>query len=203
VIERTRDVSHPLCGASNVVYAALASAEDPMRREAELAELIVRTAQRDLEAFRVLYEATSPLLMGISLRVLGGRHDLAEEAVQDAYVTIWHQAATFDELRGSARGWLAVIARRRAVDRLRASPWLQHEAPGEEAVAVSLESLPDTLTLRTCLQQLDKATRHAIVLSYVYGMSHSELSRKVGTPLGTIKSRLRRGMIALRQCLQS
>ena len=174
-----------------------------MHRETELAALLGRTAQRDREAFRELYDATSPLLMGIALHVLGGRHDLAEEAVQDAYVTIWRQAARFDAARGSAQGWIAVIARRRAVDRLRASPWLRHETPDEEGVTAIVESCPEALSLRYCLQRLDAATRHAIYLAYVYGMSHSELCEKTGTPLGTIKSRLRRGIAALRACLQA
>jgi RNA polymerase sigma-70 factor (ECF subfamily) len=166
----------------------------------ELAELIKRTAQRDREAFRALYEATSSLLMGIALKVLE-RHDLAEEAVQDSYVAIWRQASKFDVARGSARGWISVITRRRAVDRLRASPWLQREIPEEAEVSASIQRLPEAMTLRHCLSQLDDATRHAICLAYLYGMTHSELSSKTGTPLGTMKSRLRRGLHSLRECL--
>lgn len=173
-----------------------------MLDNADLSTLITRTAERDRTAFRELYDATCPLFMGIALKILG-RRDLAEEAVQDAYVSIWSQAHRFDRKRGSARGWIATIARRRAIDRLRASPWLKREQSEEKEIAARIERLPESLTLRHCLFQLKTATRHAICLAYLYGMTHDELSNRSGVPLGTIKSRLRRGLIALRECMGS
>lgn len=171
-----------------------------MPHETELAELIRRTAVRDRDAFHALYEATSSMLMGIALKILG-RHDLAEEAVQDVYVTIWRKAEQFDPSRGSALGWISIIARRRAVDRLRASPWLRQDIPNECEMTLHVGRLPEALTLRSCLEQLNTATRYAICLAYLYGLSHDEISRLTGIPLGTIKSRLRRGLVALRKCL--
>lgn len=173
-----------------------------MLDNAKLSALITRTAGRDRTAFRELYDATSPLLMAIALKILG-RRDLAEEAVQDAYVSIWSQAHRFDERRGAARGWIATIARRRAIDRLRASPWLKREFPQEGEVAARIERLPESMTLRHCLAQLTTDTRNAICLAYLYGMTHTELSSMSGIPLGTIKSRLRRGLAALRECIGS
>lgn len=140
--------------------------------------------------------------MAISLKILG-RIDLAEEAVQEAYVSIWSQAYRFDRRRGTASGWIATIARRRAIDRLRASPWLKREFPQEGEIAARIERLSESMTLKHCLGQLPSETRHAICLAYLYGMTHSELSSVSGLPLGTIKSRIRRGLISLRECIGS
>lgn len=168
----------------------------------ELARLIARTAERDREAFRTLYDRTSGLLMAIALRMLG-RRDLAEEAVQDAFVAIWSQAGRFDPARGTARGWIATIARRRAIDRLRASPWLHREVAEQAEIEATIARLPESMTLRHCLSRLDAATRHAICLAYLYGMTHSELNARTGIPLGTLKSKLRRGLASLRTCLEA
>ncbi len=168
--------------------------------EAQLAALIQRTAAKDRAAFRALYDATCGRMMAVALRLLG-RRDLAEEALQDAYLAIWNQAGRFDPARGSARGWIVTIVRRRAIDRLRASPWLQREIPETAEVEARIDSLPDTLTLRQCLERLEERTRHAICLAYLYGMTHEELSGRTGVPLGTMKSRLRRGLAALKACL--
>lgn len=168
----------------------------------ELAGLITRTAERDRAAFRELYDRSSGLLMSIALKMLG-RRDLAEEAVQDAFVAIWSQAARFDVDRGSALGWIATIARRRAIDRLRASPWLRREISDEAEIEATIERLPESMTLRHCLSKLDAATRHAICLAYLYGLTHSELNERTGIPLGTLKSKLRRGLANLRRCLEA
>jgi RNA polymerase sigma-70 factor (ECF subfamily) len=170
--------------------------------DANLAPLIAATAARDREAFRRLYDAAAPRLFGIALRILG-RRDLAEEATQDAFLSIWDQASRFDPERGGALAWMTVILRRRAIDRLRASPWLQREIADDiDGVDAAVSALPDTLALRQCLERLQIATRRAIVLGYLHGMSHQELSRALEAPLGTIKSRVRRGLAALRECLQ-
>ncbi len=172
-----------------------------MLEEPELATLIARTAQGDRAAFRRLYDGTSGRLLAITLKILG-RRDLAEEALQDSYVSVWKRASGFDAGRGSARGWLATIARRRAIDRLRSSPWLFREVPEPPEIAASVSRLPERMTLRHCLERLDARTRHAICLAYLYGMTHSELSGKTGIPLGTIKSRLRRGVKSVKECLE-
>lgn len=172
----------------------------PVLDDEELAALIARTAERDRAAFRALYDGTCALLMGIALKMLS-RRDLAEEAVQDAYLAIWSQAGRFDCERGSARGWIATIARRRVIDRLRASPWLRREVPEQAEVEAGIARLPEAMTLRQCLLRLDTSTRHAICLAYLYGMTHSELSSRTGIPLGTLKSKLRRGLASLRRCL--
>ncbi len=167
----------------------------------KLAGLITRTAEGDREAFRSLYDQTSGWMLAISMKILR-RRDLAEEAIQDAFVSIWKQAERYDRTSGSPRGWMATITRRRAIDRLRASPWLARENSEIPDAAGIIARLPERLALRQCLERLDARTRHSICLAYLYGLSHSELSEKTGLPLGTIKSRLRRGLMSLKECLE-
>ena len=163
--------------------------------------LIVQVAAGDRAALKSLYEREGAKVMAISLRMLG-RRDIAEEVVQDTFLSIWRAAKSFDPSKGSARSWIYVIARRRALDRLRASPWLKRETPEfTEGWAPSLSE--DSLALTECLQQLDAKSRYAICICYLYGLTHEELSSAVGVPLGTLKSRIRRGLKSLRKCLSA
>ena len=167
-----------------------------------LADLIAQTARGDRVAFHLFYTRTSPRMMAIALRLLG-RRDLAEEAVQDAYVSAWQSAKRYDPAAGSAEAWITTITRRRAIDRLRASPWLQREVPDQADIAAWPGlSATDQMSLWTCLGQLESDTRVSICLCYLYGLTHQELSQTMDTPLGTVKSRVRRGLTALKECLQ-
>ncbi|WP_171176021.1 sigma-70 family RNA polymerase sigma factor [Ruegeria sp. HKCCD8929] len=165
-------------------------------------ELLSRTAARDPEAFRALYDRTVSRQLVIARRILP-RNDLAEEAVHDAFVSIWHSADRFRPEAGSALGWICTIVRRRAIDRLRASPWLHRELtllPEDDYK--SADTTPEErLTLEQCLAELSAHVRTAIRLAYLYGMTHSELSARLDMPLGTLKSQLRRGLASLRECL--
>lgn len=169
----------------------------------EVAHLLHLTAQGDRAAFRRLYDCTAPRQMAIALRILR-RRDLAEEAVQDAYVSIWQRAGTFRPGIGSGQGWITTILRRRAIDRLRASPWLSREIaadlPDGEPIHADTE---ERLTLLHCLERLAENVRVAIRLAYLHGLTHQELSTKLDMPLGSLKSRLRRGLIALKECLET
>ncbi len=166
----------------------------------DLAELLVSVAKGDRDAFRVLYDRTASKMLGMALRILG-RRDIAEEALQEAYLSIWSRAVSFDPTRGAAEAWIATIVRRRSIDRLRASPWLKREIPELNEIDGCLMPLPETLSLRTCLAKLDRMTRYSIILAYIYGLTHAELNERTSIPLGTIKSRLRRGISALKVCL--
>ena len=169
-----------------------------------IATLLRRTAKRDTTAFRELYDLTSPRQLGIAIRILG-RRDLAEEAIQDAYVSIWERAANFRPEMGSAQGWITTIVRRRAIDRLRASTWLKHEVVTDqsEAHSATATASENDLALYRCLDTLTGKMQVAIRLAYLYGMTHRELSEALEMPLGTIKSRLRRGLEALKECLET
>lgn len=180
-----------------------------LSRSAELAELLRLTAEGDRAAFARLYQATSAKLYGVALRILR-RSDLADEAVQDAYLRIWRKASDFDPGRASAIAWMAAITRNRSLDVAR----LKREIPIDEApdaAEVVLDSptpeaeaeLSDELRrLAACLDGLDPDRRAAVLLAYRSGWSREELSERFGRPVATIKTWLRRSLISLRQCLE-
>lgn len=167
-----------------------------------LDDLLDRSAKGDRAAFRAFYDRTAPRMMAIALRLLG-RRDLAEEAVQDAYVSAWQSAGRFDPGHGSAMGWMTTITRRRAIDRLRASPWLVRELPASYEDIAPAANSAEQIALRACLDRLDDRTRFSICLCYLYGLTQQELSDATDAPLGTVKSRLRRGLLALKACLET
>ncbi|MFA3920514.1 sigma-70 family RNA polymerase sigma factor [Ruegeria hyattellae] len=172
------------------------------REEPSLEDLLSQTSTGDMAAFKALYDRTARLQLAIARRVLC-RDDLAEEAVHDAFVSIWHSAERFLPDDGSAMGWICTIVRRRAIDRLRASPWLHREIatlPDDTLPSQTVGS-EERLALEQCLGELAPHVRLAIRLAYLYGMTHSELSQSLDLPLGTLKSQLRRGLIALKECL--
>jgi RNA polymerase sigma-70 factor (ECF subfamily) len=168
--------------------------------DAELDNLLCGAADGDKSAFRELYLRTAPRQLAIARRILA-RDDLAEEAVQDAYVSIWQSAARFEPDAGSALGWITAIVRRRAIDRLRASPWLRQEVAELETAGEAQGWSADRMALEECLASLGPSVRRAIRLAYLYGLSHTQLSQKLDVPLGTLKSQLRRGLATLRDCL--
>lgn len=174
------------------------------KRDDPIATLLIRTAKHDAAAFRELYELTAPRQLAIATRLLG-RCDLAEEAIQDAYISIWNKAASFTPGTGSAQGWITTITRRRAIDRLRASPWLRREINTDQAdiSPATSDISQDRLALQQCLDRLSSNVQSAIRLAYLYGFTHVELSKRLDLPLGTLKSQLRRGLAKLKECLST
>lgn len=168
----------------------------------------MRVGQGDRSALAKLFELAAGRLLGVALRIVR-RRDLAEEVIQDAFVAVWRNASRFDPARGSARGWLTTIVRNRALNLVRDSARLELVDPqtladlgDREMDAVSAyEHLPDGNALRRCLALLDDNKRKAILLAYVVGMSHGEVAGRLGTPLGTVKAWIRRGTMALQECL--
>lgn len=167
----------------------------------DLGALLQLTAKGDRNAFRNLYDAAAPRLLGIAIRMLG-RRDLAEDVLQETFVNVWRVADRFDPTRGRAEAWLATILRRRTIDRLRASPWLKREVPEEDYAPGRAQ--PEgalAIAVRQCLERLAAPQRRALMLIYYYGFTHVELSERLEAPLGTVKSQVRRGLIAMRDCL--
>lgn len=172
----------------------------------QLAELLPRCASRDAVAFNELYQLASPIVFGTLLRILR-RRAVAEEALQDVFVSVWQRAGQFEAARGNALGWIIAIARYRAIDlirRERGTPvgvvGVRDEEsvdPDENTSAVSSDAL-----LERCLGLLTEQQRSCIVLAFVEGSSHDEISQRTGNPLGTVKSWIRRGLQSLRQCLE-
>ncbi len=170
--------------------------------------LLHRCAGGDRAAFRLLYDRWGSRLYGIALRITR-QGASAADATQDAFVQIWQQAHQFDPERGSPDAWLIGIVRYRALDIVRRR---SREVPGYEPEDREDES-PDALArlvstaegaaLHRCLNELEEDRRRLVVLAFVDGLSHSDLAERMGVPLGTVKSWIRRSLISLRGCLAS
>jgi RNA polymerase sigma factor (sigma-70 family) len=174
----------------------------------ELTAVMRRLADGDRAALKPLYDRTSAKLYGICLRVLGDEAD-AQDTLQDIYLTVWKRAGLFDPDKASAITWLSVLARNRAIDRLRSrrAPAAEldsaldiaDERPSALAVA---EQAEDSRRLSHCLDELEERARSAIRSAFFDGATYPELAEREGVPLPTIKSWVRRGLIRLRGCLE-
>jgi len=187
---------------AQICMAAFEQARSP-RTELEVVwrEHIHAVSSGKQEALAALYDASSNLVYSIALRILGNAAD-AEEVTLDTYTQVWRTAPTFDAQRGSAISWLATIVRSRAIDRRRALT--VREQRREPLADVAGTEPPDTAvahTVENALKSLPAEQRELIELAYWYGYSHSELSDRLGLPLGTIKTRIRTGMLKLRSQL--
>ena len=189
---------------------ALQSPSEHSARSQEIAALIKRAAAGDQQAVSELYDATSRLVYGLVLRILGDE-GAAEEVLLDVYMQVWRQAGTYDAGRGSPLAWLATIARSRAIDRLRAGRQEWQRARSLETVSQlsTGESLEEAAyvtelrgVVRGALDTLSAEQREALELAYYGGLSHSEIAERLGQPLGTIKTRIRLGMMKLRALLK-
>ena len=171
-----------------------------------LLEAVARGSQL---ALKRLYALESRRLYGIALRIVR-RPEIAAEVLQDAFVQIWQNASSFTPERGAAGAWLTGIVRFRALDAVRKhsreiltdDPALGDTAV-EPDVLSELDAKAESAALRRCLEKLDGNQRRSIVLAYVEGLSHADIAARIAAPLGTVKSWVRRGLIALKGCLQS
>ena len=175
------------------------------------AQLLQRIAAGDLPALSELYDQIAAPLFSVALRILGDSAD-AEEVVQDVFIQVWEKAATFDPDLGSAFHWALSITRHRSIDRLRArrrrsrlAEELQHTMTSESstqlAPAAALAA-GDTAAVRAALEALPDDQRQAIELAFLGGKTHLEIADLLRQPLGTIKARIRRGLLKLRESLQ-
>jgi len=179
--------------------------------ESEIARLLAACARQDRQAFQRLYEMSSPQLLGCLVRVLRNRA-LAEEALQEVFIQVWRRAAEFRRERGSSWAWLIAIARYRAIDLQRRERRLAGAgAEGIEDIAGGEEPHDSLMTLGHraataldgCLAGLQPRQRDCILLSYQGGLTHMEVADRIGEPLGSVKSWIRRGLAALKRCLES
>lgn len=185
------------------------SAQSTADFDEQLLGLLDRCAAADSSALQRLYELSSPLLFACLTRILR-RRALAEEALQDVFVSIWQRAGQFRAARGHPMAWMMSIARYRAIDLLRherTAPMLVPELP-ESALEDDTKDdaaawMPASGLLERCLALLTDRQRHCLELAFVTGSSHEDISRLTGSPLGTVKSWIRRGLQSLRQCLES
>ena len=167
-----------------------------------------RVAAGDRRAFAEVFQRTSPKLFGLCLRIMPTRQE-AEDTVQEAYLTIWRRAESYDAARGSAMAWLVTVARNCAIDRLRAAKPVASEpidlaATVPDAAPLASDMLLDRerrQRLSDCLDELAPQDVRLIRTAFVEGSTYSELAARTTTPLGTVKSRIRRALIRLRDCL--
>jgi RNA polymerase sigma factor (sigma-70 family) len=187
------------------VALALGTAPSP---GPDLNDALGQCARGDRAALRAIYDNEAPRMLGVAMRLLR-RRALAEEAVHDTFLQVWRKADSFDPARGDARSWLYAILRNRALNILRGETRTDLVedfepmglASDEENAETVMMRLSDTGSLKRCLERLEPARRQAITLAYIHGLSHGELAGRLGVPLGTIKSWIRRSLVALRECM--
>ncbi|MEM8748950.1 MAG: sigma-70 family RNA polymerase sigma factor [Pseudomonadota bacterium] len=181
-----------------------------MTTEITLETLLDQTAKGDRSAFKMLYERSSAKLFGVILRIIRNRQK-AEDILQDVFLKVWQKAGSYDPSVGKPITWMATIARNRAIDVIRSTrPEQTVDEPGDEEEIFRLGGqdadsvdLADLETLRFCLGEMKDDDRNYVLLAYYEGYSREELAERFESPVGTIKTRLRRGLLALRACLES
>ncbi len=172
-----------------------------------LAGLIRLVAAGNRGAFRRIYDLQAPHLHAVALRITR-QGPLAADAVHDAFLQLWRNAARFDTARGSPEAWLVSMVRYRALDIVRR----RGREVSDEDMPEPIDDTPDALerlassqsaaALHACLGQLDRERRSLLMLAFVDGLTHSEVAERLKMPLGTVKSWIRRGLQTLRLCLE-
>ena len=179
-----------------------ASVPPPASKE----ELLGRVAQGDQNAFAALYDEISPRVFGLVRRLLVDPSQ-SEEVTQEVFLEIWQNATRYEPSRGGALTWVLTMAHRRAVDRIRASQASRNRdlKVGVRDFVADYDNVPETVELsiehervKEAMSQLTELQRQAVTLAYYGGYSHSEVSEMLKVPIGTVKTRLRDGMIRLR-----
>jgi RNA polymerase sigma factor (sigma-70 family) len=194
-----------------------------MKQSAELPGLISRVALGDRAAFDTLYRHSSAHLLGVILRIQSNRAQ-AEDVLQEVYINVWRAAQSFNPALSQASTWLVSIARHRAIDSLRRKQTevntisstvfkggldeedthdlLDHIADDAPGPQEQLERAAEARALQHCMQSLTAEQKSSLALAYYQGLSHTEVAEQMGHPLGSVKSWVRRGMQALKTCLE-
>jgi RNA polymerase sigma factor (sigma-70 family) len=193
--------------------------QDWSERSRDLSQLLARAGMGDRAAFAALYEKSSSHLFAVVLRICRDRAT-AEDILQEVYVNVWRAASGFDAAQSQPLTWLTSIARNRAIDSLRRAqtqPQLQTTSPSDDEDSDvyddtaddqpgPLELLgraSDARALSHCMQDLTAQQRQSVALAFYDGLSHAEVAEKMGQPLGTVKSWVRRALLSLKSCLES
>jgi len=170
------------------------------------AALIARLRAGEQEAMAELYDRYAPVVYSVALRVLADT-GAAEDILQDVFMQLWRNPAAFDATRGSLAPWLAVIARHRAIDVLRK----RRPESDLEDVVVSVDAGLDSATerrqalekIRAALANMPAPQRQALEMAFFEGLTHVEIAARTGEPLGTVKTRIRAALLALRKSLRA
>jgi len=184
-------------------------AVQPEKTDESDVELLHAVARGDEAALARLYDAYRVILFGLLVRILNSREE-AEDILQEVFIQVWRRAKDFDEKRGRPFTWLVTLTRSRAIDRLRLLGARQRLATSAERERVdeASDALTDTIkgtqkeVVRRALAELPEEQRHTLLLAYFEGLTQSEIAAKLGAPLGTVKTRMRSGMMKLRALLE-
>ena len=193
--------------------------QDWSDRSRQLSQLLSRAGLGDRAAFATLSELTSPHLFAVVLRICRDRAQ-AEDILQEVYVNVWRSAGGFDAAQSQPLTWLTSIARNRAIDGLRRAqtqPQLQSAttdndedpdvydttADDQPGPLDLLSRASDARALSHCMQDLSAPQRQSLALAFYDGLSHAEVADKMGEPLGTVKSWVRRALLSLKSCLEN
>lgn len=176
------------------------------------AQLLVRIASGDEVAFGALYDRFSPGLYSFILKMVHDEKE-AEDVLQEGFAHIWRRASTYDPARSSAFTWAVMILRNKAIDRLRVRQRIErtfekatiefsHFPEADESSAGEAERRDQGALVRSALQEIPEEQKQAVELAFFTGLTHEQIAEQLGTPLGTIKARIRRGLLKLREFLK-
>lgn len=180
----------------------------------DLARWLARVALRDRAAFEQVYRATSAHLLSVAFRILNQR-ERAEEILQEAFMNVWHNAASYNAAMASPMTWLINIVRNKAIDALRSGKTerastielddeaMQIAADETQQPQTLLEESLQRLKIDGCMAELSAQQRQALALAYYRGLVHTEIAASIGAPLGTVKAWVRRGLDKLKGCLEA
>jgi RNA polymerase sigma-70 factor (ECF subfamily) len=201
--ESNRRNPNPVVPRTQDRQAAAAKETEPMQMED--AELLEAVASQDQSAMAALFDKYSRLVYSIALRVLR-EPDLAEDVMQEVLLQVWRQPGGFVSQRGSLGAWLAVVARNRSIDVIRRR---SHLTPLEDIVLPEPRNLQRAVEenllmdqVRVAVETLPSDQQAPLHMAYFEGMTHTEISERTGTPLGTVKTRIRSALIAVRKALE-
>jgi RNA polymerase sigma-70 factor (ECF subfamily) len=192
--------------------AASTHSVNPSEDQSREVELLRQIARGDRAAFAEFYDRNSALMFSVALKILNNATE-AEDVVQETFLQVWEKAAKFDPNLGRPSSWVAILVRNRAVDRIRASQRRLRLAEDAGAAAAIANDAADTVNdalrgreqagmIQSAIVGLPGEQRQAIELAYFSGLTQDEISKKLNTPLGTIKARIRRGLLKLRDQLE-
>lgn len=203
----------PSAGGTAAIVVEMSTASQQLASESSPADLnasLLAVAKADRTAFERVYNATVDRVISLASRIVGDI-DLADDVASDVYLQVWRRAENFDPQRGSAIAWILTICRSRALDLLRRravasnhAAELERQSPAGAAMDTPNDLLQVTDTnssVHHALQRLDSADRQLLALAYFRGYSHSELANITGEPLGTVKTRIRRTLMKLKELM--
>ena len=201
--------SRPDATMAPMALRRVARATSPQDGPATLDDLLLLVARGDSPAFEMLYDQIVNSVFGVVRRVLRDPAQ-SEEVTQEVLVEVWRSASRFDAERGSASSWIHTMAHRRAIDRVRSSQAshdreqrvaVRDHSPAYDEVAEKVETRLEQEQVRRCLGTLTELQRESVTLAYYSGYTYREVADLLDAPLGTVKTRLRDGLIRLRDCL--